>query len=120
VVAAAVRCDYARLAALAGRPFTFSYGAQRDPAAFWRAREAAGEPVLRRLVAILSQPSTQLGKLLVWPSAYRDTPRAADWKALERIYPKAQVEAWRRGGVYYGYRAGITPRGDWLFFVAGD
>jgi hypothetical protein len=32
-----------------------------------------------------------------------------------------QIERIRRGGSgYLGYRIGITPTGDWQFFVAGD
>jgi hypothetical protein len=117
---AAVRCDYARLAALAGRTFTYSFGGGRDPSAFWRGREAAGEPVLRRLVQLLSLPPTRSGAIYAWPRAYRSRPSAADWKALERVYPKTQVASWRRAHQYLGLRAGISARGDWLFFVAGD
>ena len=32
----------------------------------------------------------------------------------------AQAESWKRYGSYLGYRTAISPKGDWLFFVAGD
>ena len=30
------------------------------------------------------------------------------------------MTSWREQGQFLGYRVGITPAGDWQFFVAGD
>jgi hypothetical protein len=127
IAAAAVRCDYAALARLArenGRTFVFSYGGERDPAAYWRRLETQRlDRPLARLVGILGLPVTrnEIGSY-AWPSAYTEKPTAADWNRLVRagLYTRAQVESMKRYGSYLGYRTALSPKGDWLFFVAGD
>jgi hypothetical protein len=128
IAKAAVACDYAALERLArerGKGFTFSYGGGGSAAAYWRRLESKHlDRPLARLVKILSLPVTRNeAHAYAWPSAYTEKPKAADWNALVRagVYTRAEVERMRRGGnVYLGYRVGITPRGDWQFFVAGD
>ena len=127
IAAAAVRCDYASLARIAGatkQGFVFSYGAERSPAAYWRRVEALGrDRPLARLVKLLRQPVTrnEIGSW-AWPSAYTERPTAADWNRLVTagIYTRAQVNGMKKAGSYLGYRTAISPRGEWLFFVAGD
>ncbi len=53
----------------------------------------------------------------MWPFAF-DTP-ASELTAYERrlLRPLGRVYA---GDSYLGWRAGIEPDGDWIFFVAGD
>jgi len=124
IVAAAVSCDYARLARLAGKSFRFSFGGEASPATFWRNEEASGHPVLATLVKLLRLPYTrnEAGSY-AWPSAYRERPSRADWDALVRagVLTRAAADRQRKGGnVYYGYRLAITPRGVWQFYVAGD
>jgi hypothetical protein len=127
IAAAAVRCDYAALAAIARanvQGFTFSYGSGRSPAAYWRRLETAKhDRPLARLVKILSLPVS--GNEVVaytWPSAYAEGATVNDWDALVRggVYSRAVVEQMKQGGVYLGYRTAISPQGRWLFFVAGD
>jgi hypothetical protein len=123
IVGAALACDYARLARLAAplRSFSYSFGESGRPAAYWRAAEQRGEPVLRRLVQLLSIPFVRNeAGFYAWPSAYTEHPTPRDWARLEGIYPARRLAAMRREGVYYGYRIGITPKGGWRFFVAGD
>jgi hypothetical protein len=127
LAAAAVRCGYAALARIAAenpRGFTFSYGAARDAAAYWRRLESTrADRPLARLVAILRLPVTrnEIGSY-AWPSAYTEHPTAADWTRLVTagVYTRARVNAMRRDGTYLGYRTAISPAGRWLFFVAGD
>jgi hypothetical protein len=127
IAAAAVRCDYAALAAIARQNpagFTFSYGGERSPAAYWRRLETAHrDRPLARLVKILRLPLTRNETgAYAWPSAYTERPTAADWNALVRagVYTRAQVTQMKKAGSYLGYRTAISPRGRWLFFVAGD
>jgi hypothetical protein len=48
-------------------------------------------------------------------------PSGSDWRALRVLYTQAQIDAMRRAGVgYLGFRVGITPAGDWQYFIAGD
>ena len=56
----------------------------------------------------------------MWPTAYTDAPTAEDWQALAGIYPQELIDSFRENGSFLGYRVGITPAGDWQFFVAGD
>jgi hypothetical protein len=127
IAAAAVRCDYAALARLArenGRTFVFSYGSGRDPAAYWRRLETQHlDRPLARLVGILRLPYTRNEiRSFAWPSAYTEKPTAMDWNLLvqAKLYTRAQIAGWKRYGSYLGYRTAISPKGDWLFFVAGD
>ena len=137
IVAAARRCDYGALVGLGrerGRPFHFSYGATMSAPQFWRMLErTGGEPKpMEALVKILSMPYATVAfsgravpreraRFYIWPSAHRERPTTRDWQALRPLYTQAQIDAMRRGGSgYLGYRVGITPAGDWQYFVAGD
>jgi hypothetical protein len=124
---AAVACDYDALAKLAGPQFNFTFGdAAGGAAAYWEAREAHGEPVIKVLVQILNLPhvARQLpdggAKYVSWPSADQDVRTAADWDALKGVYTDEQVAGWRSSDLYTGYRVGISDSGDWMYFVAGD
>jgi hypothetical protein len=125
IVRAAIACDYARLERLArerGRSFEFSFGAGTSPAAYWRRLEQSRQDdPLAKLVKLLRVPFTRYRGGYAWPSAYRLKPTQADWNALLSVYSRAQVEQFRKSQIgYYGYRAGISPMGDWRFFIAGD
>jgi hypothetical protein len=123
IAAAAVACDYERLQELAleqGTGFTFSYGAETSAADFWAGAEERGEEVMRILVDTLRQDGHSYQGNWVWPTAYADAPSLDDWQALAGIYTQEQIDSFRESGSFLGYRVGITPDGDWQFFVAGD
>jgi hypothetical protein len=137
IVAAARRCDYAALVRLGnerGRGLAFSFGGTSDAAAFWRTLERNGPRPrpMEALVKVLSLPYAAVGvdgravpraraRYYVWPRAHRLNPSASDWRALRVLYTQAQIDAMRRGDSgYLGYRVGITPAGDWQYFIAGD
>ena len=125
IAKAAVACDYAALQriAYAKDSFSFSFGNEKSPTAYWKQQEARGDRPLARLVKILGLPVTHNeAGAFAWPSAYTTHPTAKDWNALVRagVYTRAAVTRMRPGGVYYGYRTAITKTGDWQFFVAGD
>ncbi len=131
IVDAARKCDYEALARLAlggETDFTYSFGERGQPAAFWKAAESGGRPVMRSLVEVLDTPfdtrnvdgTTQY----IWPSAYgferwEDVP-AADREALQQLYGEEDLRRFAQFGAYTGHRVGITENGDWVFFVAGD
>jgi hypothetical protein len=124
IVAAAVACDYAALAALGdeqGKSLRFSFGADEDVARFWRqAEQERGEPVLARMVKLLSLPYTKQDELYIWPTAFRENATAQDFEALKGIYPDAQLKAMQRDRSYLGLRVGISGNGDWQLAVSGD
>jgi hypothetical protein len=122
VAEAAVACDYDRLQAIALEQdgFTYSYGGETSAADFWAGEEERGEQPMKVLVESLRQPGHEYQGNWVWPRAYADTPSDADWQALSGIYSQDEITSWRETGQFLGYRVGITPSGDWQFFVAGD
>ena len=122
IAAAAVACDYDRLQELALEQdgFTYSYGGETSAADYWAGEEERGQDVMKILVESLRQNGHLYQGNWVWPTAYSDTPTDADWSALSGLYPADQLTSWREQGQFLGYRVGITPGGDWQFFVAGD
>ena len=126
IVAAARRCDYAALERIGnerGTRLAFSYGAGRSAAAYWRRleRSDANPPPMAALVKIFAMPSTRFEGFYVWPSVHRLHPTERDWQALETLYTPAQIEQMKHGGIgYVGYRTGINPAGDWVYFISGD
>jgi hypothetical protein len=125
IIAAAVACDYRRLAALTrekGKGFTASFGDVEDVASYWRELETShGEPVLARMVKLLNLPYAKSGDLYVWPSVHGENAKPEDWKAVEEVYTPEEIAEMRSiMDGYIGLRLGIKPNGDWQFAVAGD
>lgn len=137
IVAAARRCDYSALVRLGnerGRGLAFSYGGTASAPRFWRTLERSGRRPrpMEALVKVLSLPYAAVAlsgravpraraRFYVWPRAHRTNPSVRDWAALRALYTQAEIDAMRRGGTgYLGYRVGITPAGDWQYFIAGD
>lgn len=123
IVEAARSGDEDAVAALAGAGFRYSFGGpvEGGPAAYWRQSEAAGERPLEILAAILELPYTLSQGIYVWPFAYdltEDQLTAYETGLLNRL-PEG-VATFEPGGGYFGWRAGIDPSGEWLFFVSGD
>jgi len=122
IVSDATGCDYDRLEQLGREHGTFKFGSGSSAAAFWRNQETLGRKPLGSLIRILRQPYASLGGSYLWPAAAKGHPSAAAWSALVRagILTRAQAATQRaHGNVYAGWRAVITPDGDWLSFTAG-
>lgn len=132
IAAAAVACDYRRLEVLAlpgEERFSYSFGEDGRPARYWEEQENSGERVLAALVQVLNLPHAAIEsqvraegspKVFVWPSASRDDPTEEDWNAVRGLYTDEEIAQMKDFGGYIGYRVGITPEGDWLYFVTGD
>jgi len=127
IAAAAVGCDMVALESLAGPDLVTSFGGG-GPERFAEA-ESSGEPLLDILVGILDTPYAHQtfgdgSELYVWPSAFayqtwQEIP-PADLEALLGVYTQAELDQLSGFESYAGWRVGITPDGDWQFFVAGD
>src|ERR687895_778832 len=100
------------------------YGEDGRPGAYWHKGD---EDVLATLVSLLDAPLCEEevssgGVYLFWPSAACSDATDEDYDALvtEGLYTRAEVREFKRFGSYIGYRAGISTRGDWIIYVAGD
>ena len=123
ILSAAGDCDFARLEklGLAGRPkFDFTFGDEKRPAAYWRQREARGEPFLKRLIQVMKLDYGRDGKVFVWPAAAARSASEADWDRLRPIFGDKEVIIWRDYGGYTEVRLAIHEDGDWLYCVDGD
>jgi hypothetical protein len=131
IALAAAACDYAALQSVMGTGFVWGFapgqtgttGAIND----WKTREGAGEPVLLDLLEIISLefavasdgtytfPAASQWKAPAWAAA---TPE--DLAALESIYGKPNVDRWRGGASFDGYRVGIRENGLWYYFAGNQ
>jgi hypothetical protein len=122
ILEAAESGDVDAVAALAAEQFSYTFGGpvEGGPAAYWRRLEAEGEQPLETLAAILRLPYTLSGGVYVWPFAYdRTEDELTDHeRALLEQLPEGTAVFTPEG--YLGWRAGIEPDGDWIFFIAGD
>ena len=106
----------AALADEAGFEYTFGGPVEGGPAEYWRQIES--ERPLEQLATILQLPPTLSRGLYVWPFAYDKTEDELTDYERELLEPLGEGGAFADG--YFGWRAGITPDGRWVFFVAGD
>ena len=120
---AAEREDYEALRALIpDTGFTYSFGGEipGGATAYWRQLErSTGRKPAEALAAALRLPYTLSRGIYVWPFAYdrtTDELTAHERRLLDPLGPDAVFV----GEGYYGWRVGIEPDGDWVFFVAGD
>jgi hypothetical protein len=132
--AAARACDFDLLDEIAregsGR-FTYSFGVDDLPqpgeiAAHLR-REDKRFDAVRVLAQILELPGCVVddvgegAAVSAWPEIYcDDNPSNEDWNALRGIYTPEEIRTNKTFGHYLLYRAGITEKGDWIYYVAGD
>jgi hypothetical protein len=130
IFVAAAGGDLDALAALADpRTFTFSFGADADPARSWRAVERAGGEGPRDVIPALLNASygtleSGAGTIYVWPSAaaVRDPSLLSEAQRDELRalgYSEREIRVVGDGGLS-GWRLGIAEDGRWIFFVAGD
>jgi hypothetical protein len=127
IAQAAAARDYDALARLIpedGFEYTFGGPVAGGPTAYWRRLEATtDEAPLETLAAVLALPYTKVRGIYVWPFAFDRDPTQLTEEELEHLSTFAtprEIQGWRDFGGYIGYRAGIEPDGDWVFYVAGD
>ena len=122
ILQAADSGDADAVAALASEDFSYTFGGPPPggPAEYWRELESRGEEPLASLARILEMPYTLSRGIYVWPFAYdraRDELTPYEQTLLAGLPGEGDGFA---GGSYLGWRAGIEPDGDWIFFVSGD
>jgi hypothetical protein len=105
--------------------FTFSFGGDTDPIAYWKRLEnQAHVPVIGDILPMVlgTVPAPQRGTF-IWPAAAAEDP--ADWdeadlEVLRRIHAEEDIRLFQEIGLYTGWRVGIDRDGTWVFFVSGD
>jgi hypothetical protein len=127
IAEAAAARDFDALARLIpedGFEYTFGGPVAGGPTAYWRRLEASTDEMpLETLVAVLALPYTNVRGIYVWPFAFDRDPKRLTVEEVELLSTFAtprEIRGWRAFGGYIGYRAGIEPDGDWVFYVAGD
>lgn len=101
-----------------------------DPVAFLRglSGDEEGHEILAILYEILSAGYVRLDagtpeEMYVWPYFFAvplDSLTGRQRVELFKIVTAGDYEDMKSFGAYIFYRAGISPEGQWLFFVAGD
>jgi hypothetical protein len=105
--------------------FTFSFGGERDPIAYWRKLESVGHvPVIGDILPMVlgTEPGPVRGGY-IWPAQAAEDP--ADWDqddltALRQIHADEDIRSFQAAGTYLGWRVVIARDGTWTAFVAGD
>jgi hypothetical protein len=126
ILDAAVAMDWAALRALIPeRGFTFTYGGERDPIAYWQKLESRGHvPVIGDILPmVLGTEPASLRDTYIWPAPAAEDP--AEWDAhdidvLRQIHSEEDIRLFQEIGLYTGWRVGIERDGTWVFFVSGD
>jgi len=126
ILAAAQTRDFEALRALIpDEGFTFSFGGETNPIAYWKRLESEGhEPVIGDILPMVlgTEPGFDRG-VFVWPAQAVEDPLEWDQRdieALTAIHAEEDVRAFQDAGLYLGWRIGIDRDGTWIFFVAGD
>lgn len=126
LLAVAESGDYEALRPLipeSGFEYTFGGPVEGGPIGYWQELErTTDERPLETLATVLQMPYTLSHGIYVWPFAYSLTS-PSDLTPYERslLAPLGELDTlFVPGTGYLGWRAGITPEGSWVFFVAGD
>jgi hypothetical protein len=126
ILAATQARDFEALRALIPEEgFTFSFGGDTDPIAYWRRLEnRAHVPVIGDILPMVlgTVPARQQGTY-IWPAPAAEDP--ADWdegdlEVLRLLHSEEDIRLFQEAGLYTGWRAGIDRDGTWVFFVSGD
>ena len=118
--------DYEELRPLVPKQFSYTFGGPfaGGPIAYWRNIEKETD---QRPIAILADllrlPYTLYQGTYTWPFAF--DKQCDDFSEYERDLLRAvggtdMSDDCGDGVGYLGWRVGIEPDGDWVFFIAGD
>jgi hypothetical protein len=107
------------------RGFTFSYGGERDPIAYWKYLESVAHvPVFGDVFPMVlgTDPGPVRGGY-IWPAQAGEDPSQwdeRDLEALSQIHARQDIRRFQQIGLYTGWRVEIARDGTWLSFVQGD
>jgi hypothetical protein len=126
LLAAAETGDYEQLRPLVPEQFSYTFGGpvEGGPIAYWqRLEDEEDVSPIAILADLLRLPVTYYQGHYVWPfafplSANELTP--ADRELLRDVGGEDLSDDFLPDGGYLGWRVGVEPDGDWIFFIAGD
>ncbi len=126
IVAAAASGDYVALRPLLADQFSYTFGGpvEGGAIAYWQTleRESDDSPIAI-LADLLKLPPTLERGIYTWPFAVDKQPdELTEYERglLRSVGGEDLSDDFGEGGGYLGWRAGIEPDGDWIFFIAGD
>lgn len=124
ILAAAEDRDWEALRALIPeKGFTFTFGGETDPIAYWRQLEEEGFTVLPTLEALLEGPAAPFRGGYIWPALATEPPEEwtdEDLEVVRRFHSDREIDTFFEFGTYIGWRVGIDGDGTWIYYVAGD
>jgi hypothetical protein len=126
ILSAAESGDYEALRPLLANNFSYTFGGavEGGPIAYWQDVEReSGESPIAILVDLLKLPPTLHGGVYTWPFAFDKQPEELteyERGLLRSVGGQDLSDDFGEGSGYLGWRAGIEPDGDWIFFIAGD
>jgi hypothetical protein len=108
--------------------FTYSFGDEGDPIAYWQRLEEEGVPILPNLEALLETPHGRIRDVYIWPApAGKDASQwtehdlaILDQLTAAGVLTQRENRDYREFDYYYGWRVGIDRDGTWILYVAGD
>jgi hypothetical protein len=126
ILAAAESGDYEQLRPLVPEQFSYTFGGpvEGGPIAFWQQLEQkSGVSPIAVLADLLELPPVLYRGTYVWPFAFALQPdELTDYERglLRSVGGEDLSDDFGEGTGYLGWRVGIEPDGDWVFFIAGD
>jgi hypothetical protein len=126
IAEAAASGDYEVLRPLIPEPFSYTFGGpfQGGAIGFWRFLEREhGQRPIAILADLLELPYTLYRGVYTWPFAFDKAPdelTGYERGLLRSVGGENLSDDFGEGTGYLGWRVGIEPDGDWVFFIAGD
>jgi hypothetical protein len=121
---AAVDCDWEQLQRLLTDGFSYTFGIDEDPIAYWQEREAAGDDVMYRLAELLNRSFRCYARIdhhvprlaLAFLGSWSELPEAA----IEGFVPCTTMTTSPVSPTSAGtsVRVGILEDGTWVYFMA--
>jgi hypothetical protein len=118
--------DYEALRPLVPEQLSYTFGApvEGGPIAYWQSVERdSGVSPIALLANLLELPPVLYRGTYVWPFAFAlQADELTDYERglLQSVGGQDLSDDFGEGTGYLGWRVGIEPDGDWVFFIAGD
>lgn len=126
IYAASLSRNYEKLNNEISTDFNYSFGGEYEGGfiGYLKLSEKnEGESVFDVIPILLRLPYAYKDNLYTWPSVFIVEPSKwtpEDIAMMKTFLTDEQIQSYREFGGYIYYRLGITQKGDWTFYLAGD